>query len=55
MCDLGESIAIEAIQNKNIEYVRNIIDELNCSLQRAMDILKLSEDERKNIEKYFQS
>lgn len=55
MCNLGESIAIEAIQNKNIEYVRNIIDELNCSLQRAMDILKLSEDERKNIEKYFQS
>lgn len=42
-------------KEKNIEHVRNVMNELNCSYQRAMDILRLSEDERKNIEKYFQS
>ena len=70
MCDLGESIALEARnegitqgikqgkqmeRKKNIEHVRSVINELNCSYQRARDILRLSEDERKDIEKYFQS
>ena len=71
MCDLGESIALEARnegisqginqgkqmerKEKNIEHVRNVMNELNCSYQRATSILKLSEDEKKNIEKYFQS
>ena len=70
MCDLGESIALEARnegitqgikqgkqmeRKKNIEHVRSVINELNCSYQRARDILILSEDERKDIEKYFQS
>ena len=63
MCDLGESIALEARnegkqierKEKNIEHVRSVMNELDCSYQRAMDILRLSEDERKDIEKYFQS
>ena len=70
MYDLGESIALEARnegitqgikqgkqmeRKKNIEHVRSVINELNCSYQRARDILRLSEDERKDIEKYFQS
>lgn len=70
MCDLSESIALEARnegitqgikqgkqmeRKKNIEHVRSVINELNCSYQRARDILRLSEDERKDIEKYFQS
>ena len=70
MCDLGESIALEArnegstqgikqgkqMERKiNIEHGRIVINELNCSYQRARDILILSEDERKDIEKYFQS
>ena len=42
-------------KEKNIEHVRSVMNELNCSYQRAMDILRLSEDERKDIEKYFQS
>lgn len=42
-------------RKKNIEHVRSVINELNCSYQRARDILILSEDERKDIEKYFQS
>lgn len=40
---------------KKIKHVRNVMNELNCSYQRATSILKLSEDEKKNIEKYFQS
>ena len=59
MCDLGESIALEARdegitqgikqgkqmeRKKNIEHVRSVINELNCSYQRARDILRLSED-----------
>ena len=42
-------------KEKNIEHVRSVMNELNCSYQRAMDILRLSEDERKDGEKYFQS
>ena len=42
-------------KEKNIEYVRNVMNELNCSYQRATNILKLSENEKKSIEKYFQS
>ena len=42
-------------KEKNIEHVRSVMNELNCSYQRATNILKLSEDERKDIEKYFQS
>ena len=42
-------------KEKNIEYVRNVMNELNCSYQRATNILKLSENEKKSIDKYFQS
>ena len=31
------------------------MNELPCSMQRAMDILKLTTYERKEIEKYFHS
>ena len=63
MCDLGESIVLEARnegkqierKEKNIEHVRNVMNELNCSYQRATNILKLSENEKKSIEKHFQS
>ena len=63
ICDLGESIALEARnegkqierKEKNIEHVRSVMNELDCSYQRAMDILRLSEDERKDIEKCFLS
>ena len=42
-------------KEKNIEHVRNVMNELNYSYQRATNILKLSENEKKSIEKYFQS
>ncbi len=42
-------------KEKNMEHVRNVMNELNCSYQRATSILKLSENEKKSIEKYFQS
>ena len=42
-------------KEKNIEHVRNVMNELNCSYQRATNVLKLSENEKKSIEKYFQS
>lgn len=71
MCNLGEVIARENMEKgvkkglekgqklerrkNNIEHVRNLMNELQCSFQRAMDLLKLNEDERKEIEKYFQA
>ena len=58
MCNLGEMIARENIEKghsmglvqgqklerrkKNIEHVTNLMSELQCSMQRAMDVLKLT-------------
>ncbi|MFQ9073188.1 MAG: hypothetical protein ACLR43_11050 [Faecalibacillus faecis] len=71
MCNLGEMIARENIEKghsmglvqgqklerrkKNIEHVTNLMSELQCSMQRAMDVLKLTADERKDVEEYFKS
>lgn len=46
---------LDLLGKKNIEHVRNLMNELPCSMQRAMDILKLTTYERKEIEKYFQA
>lgn len=58
MCNLGEMIAKENMEKgqkkKNIEHVRNLMNELHVQ-ERAMDILKLTVYERKEIEKYFHS
>ena len=35
-------------KEKNIEHVRNVMNELNYSYQRATNILKLSENEKKS-------
>ena len=53
MCNLGEMIEREAKQAKNIEHLQNVMHELQCSLEKAMDILKLTDEERKEIKKYF--
>ena len=59
MCNLGEALELEARQEeskrKDVEHVRNIIDEFHCSLEKAMDILKLTEKERQEIMPYFQA
>ena len=71
MCNLGEMIARENIEKghsmglvqgqklerrkKNIEHITNLMSELQCSMQRAMDVLKLTADERKDVEEYFKS
>ena len=59
MCNLGEALELEAIQEeskrKNLEHVRNIIDGFHCSLEKAMDILKLTEKEKQEIMIYFKS
>lgn len=44
---------LDLLGKKNIEHVRNLMNELPCSMQRAMDILKLTAYERKEIEKYW--
>ena len=56
----AENLSLEEIMElikgkKNIEHVRNLMNELPCSMQKAMDILKLTTSERKEIEKYFHS
>ena len=56
----AENLSLEEIMElikgkKNIEHVRNLMNELPCSMQKAMDILKLTTSERKEIEKYFDS
>ena len=42
-------------RKKNIEHVTNLMSELQCSMQRAMDVLKLTADERKDVEEYYKS
>ncbi|WP_418518346.1 hypothetical protein [Holdemanella porci] len=37
---------LDLLGKKNIEHVRNLMNKLPCSMQRAMDILKLTAYER---------
>ena len=55
MCNLGEALELEAIESERVRNIRNIIDEFHCSLEKAMDILKLTEKERQEIMPYFQA
>ena len=63
MCDLGESIVLEARnegkqierKEKNIEYVRKLMERLQMSFKEAVSLLEIPEKEIKEIEKYFQS
>ena len=63
MCDLGESIVLEARnegkqierKEKNIEYVRKLMERLQMSFKEAVCLLEIPEKEIKEIEKYFQS
>ena len=67
MCNLGEMIARENIEKghsmgieqgqklERITLIKNMIESLQCSMQRAMDVLKLTADERKDVEEYFKS
>ena len=42
-------------RKKNIEHITNLMSELQCSMQRAMGVLKLTADERKDVEEYYKS
>ena len=67
MCNLGEMIARENIEKghsmgfeqgqklERINLIKNMMESLQCSLYRAMDILKLTTEERKDVEEYFKS
>ena len=63
ICDLGESIALEArnegkqieCKEKNIEHVRKLMERLQMSFKEAVSLLEIPEKEVKEIEKYFQS
>ena len=67
MCDLGESIALEARnegitqgkqmerKEKNIEHVKKLMIGLQMSFKEAVNLLEIPEKEVKEIEKYFQS
>ena len=63
ICDLGESIALEARnegkqierKEKNIEDVRKLMERLQMSFKEAVSLLEIPEKEIKEIEKYFQS
>ena len=63
ICDLGESIALEARnegkqierKEKNIEYVRKLMERLQMSFKEAVSLLEIPEKEIEEIEKYFQS
>ena len=63
MCNLGEMIARENIEKgliqgqkkKNIEMITNLMNSLNISFLKAVELLKVSEDEVLEIEKYFES
>ena len=71
MCNLGEMIARENIEKghsmgleqglvqgqklERIILIKNMMESLQCSMQRTMDVLKLIADERKDVEEYFKS
>lgn len=63
ICDLGESIALEARnegkqierKEKNIAHVKKIMIGLQMSFKEAINLLEIPEKEVKEIEKYFQS
>ena len=67
MCNLGEMIARENIEKghsmgieqgqklERITLIKNMTESLQCSMQRAMDVLKLTAGERKDVEEYFKS
>ena len=57
MCNLGEMIARENIEKGHSIGVEQgqKLESLQCSMQRAMDVLKLTADERKDVEEYFKS
>ena len=40
---------------ERITLIKNMTESLQCSMQRAMDVLKLTADERKDVEEYFKS
>ena len=44
---------LDLLGKKNIEHVRNLMNELPCSMQRAMNILKLTTYERKKLKNIF--
>lgn len=63
MCDLGESIALEARnegkqmerRKKNTEHVRKLMIRLQISFKEAVSLLEIPENEVKEIEVYFKS
>ena len=63
MCNLGEMIARENIEKglvqgqkkNNIELIINLMNSLSISFSKAVELLKVSEDEVLEIEKYFKS
>ena len=63
MCDLGESIALEArnegkqIERKenNIAHIKKLMIGLQMSFKEEINLLEIPEKEVKEIEKYFQS
>jgi hypothetical protein len=63
ICDLGESIALEARnegkqierKEKNIAHVKKLMIRLQMSFKEAINLLEIPEKEVKEIEKYFQS
>ena len=71
MCNLGEMIARENIEKghsigleqgqklerrkKNIELITNLMNSLSISFSKAVELLKVSEDEVVEIKKYFEA
>ena len=63
MCNLGEMIARENIEKglvqgqkkKNIELITNLMNSLSISFSKAVELLKVSEDEVLEIKKYFEA
>ena len=52
----GHSMGIEQGQKlERITLIKNMMESLQCSMQRAMDVLKLTADERKDVEEYCKS
>ena len=55
---LAQGLEQGLVQGQKLEritLIKNMMESLQCSMQRAMDVLKLTADERKDVEEYFKS
>ena len=55
MCEIFDSIKRRGEVKGKIEYIQKIMSSLNISMEKAMDILEVSEEEREMYKKILEN